>query len=451
MKFSISQFKTWLIASAFMACSPWAHAICYKVTGIGTNTSTIPQAVADMGYTATSWGGVLNSAAAAISFGTIFMGTGEQSLATAGTVLASANLNFIDTALKVPYSANQIVFKCALADADGLYEMYGLNAGNGNFYGGYAVNDVDGGYATPAQGIAYRITNLKTGLFYTSKWQERKLTSDDYITVGSMIYIPASSFGSATFELVKTDDIGSGAYVTRNAFAQIVAPQGIVALKGSFMNTGATTGATAAATAVTADMTSGVWSMRGGSTTVIRGNTCKVGDFDQVVQLPSIGAGDLRNGSSSSNTFNVSIECDAGAISGTTSSSTNAPVAMGFLVTQPTALSQASSLGLKSSSGGISYLLDDNYGTSGVASGVGIRLYSPYGAALNLLSSKDTTGTGNAAGWYGFADLLSATGATSTGGEAYGGTFTASLEQLPGLQAAAGSVNAQAQIVVSLQ
>lgn len=450
MKFSISQLKTWLIASAFMACSPWAHAICYKVTGIGTTTSTIPQAVADMGYTATSWGGILNSAAASISFGTIIMGTGAQSLATAGTVLASANLNFLDAAMKVPYSANQIVFKCALTDADAIYEMYALNAGNGVFYGGYAVNDVDGGYATPAQGIAYRITNLKTGLNYTGKWQERKLTADDYITVGSNIYIPASAFSSATFELIKTDDIGSGAYVTRNSFSQIISPQGFIAFKGNFMNTDVTTGATAS-TPSSPSNTSAVWSMRGGSTTIIRGNTCKVSDFDQVVQLPSIGAGDLRNGSSSSNTFNVSIECDAGAISGTTSSSTNAPVAMGFLVTQPTALSQASTLGLKSSSGGISYLLDDNYGTSGVASGVGIRLYSPSGTALNLLSSKDTTGTGNAAGWYGFADLLSATGATSTGGEAYGGTFTASLEQLPGLQAAAGSVNAQAQIVVSLQ
>ncbi len=451
MKFSITQFKTWLVAATMLTCSPWVHAICYKVTGIGTTTGTIPQAVADMGYTATSWGGVLNSAAAPISFGTVIVGTGAQSLAPAGTVLASADLNFIDHALKVPYSANQIVFKCALADADTLYEVYGLNAGSGAFYGEAAVNDVDGAYATPAQGIAYRVTNMKTGLFYTNKWQERKLNSDDYITVGANIYIPASAFSGVMFELIKTNDISSGAYVTRNAFAQIVAPQAMVALRGSFVNVGATTGTQSSASGVTPDATSGIWSMRGGSTTVIRGNTCTLGDFDQVVQLPSISIGDLRNGNSSSNSFNVSIECDAGAISGTTSSSTNAPVAMGFLVTQPTALSQASTLGLKSSSGGISYLLDDHYGTEGVASGVGIRLYSPSGAALNLLSSKETTGTGNAAGWYGFADLLGETGDTSTGGKAYGGTFTASLEQLPGLQAAAGSVNAQAQIVVSLQ
>ena len=191
--------------------------------------------------------------------------------------------------------------------------------------------------------------------------------------------------------------------------------------------------------------------MRYGTTTIIRGSTCTLGDFDQVVKLPSISAGDLRNGASSSNTFNVAIDCDSGAISGTTSSNTNAPVAMGFLVSQATALSQASTLGLQSSSGGISYLLDDNYGASGVASGVGIRLYSSAGKVLNLLSSSATTGTGNAAGWYGFSDLLSETGATASGGTSYAGTFTASLEQLPGLTAQAGSVNAQAQIIVSLQ
>ncbi|GAB2940148.1 fimbrial usher protein StbD [Hafnia psychrotolerans] len=448
MKFSITQFKTWLVTATMVACSSWAHAACFKVIGIGSSYSTIPQAVVDSGYTAKNWGGFFNSAAK-ISFGTITIGTGAQSLATAGTVLSSANLNFIDTALNVPYSANQIVFKCDLADADSLYEMYALYGAGGNFYGGYAVNDVEGGYATPSQGIAYRITNQKTGLYYTGQWQERKLTNDDYITVGAHIYIPASSFGSATFELVKTNDINSGAIITRDAFSQILSPQGFVVFKGNGMNTNLKTGSTASLPS--AFETSAVWSMYGGSTTIIRGNTCKVSDFDQVVQLPSISVGDLRNGNSSSNSFNVSIECDAGAISGTTSSSTNAPVAMGFLVTQPTALSQASTLGLKSSSGGISYLLDDHYGTEGVASGVGIRLYSPSGAALNLLSSKETTGTGNAAGWYGFADLLGNTGDTSTGGKAYGGTFTASLEQLPGLQAAAGSVNAQAQIVVSLQ
>ncbi|SFO52030.1 Fimbrial protein [Candidatus Pantoea varia] len=447
MKLNITKLKPWLFASVFMACTPGVQAVCYKVTGIGTTTSTIPQAVADLGYTATNWGGVLNAAAGAISFGTIIMGTGAEALAPAGTVIASADLPFLDKALKVPYAANQIVFKCALTDADTLYEMYALFGSAGTFYGGTATTDVPGAYQTPAQGIAYRITNVKTGLYYTSNWQERKLTSEDYITVDSTIYIPASSFDSAFFELIKTDDIYG--VPSRNAFTQIISPQGFVALKGNGINTNLTTNALAQSPSP--QNTSAVWSMRGGSTTIIRGNTCTLGEFDQVVNLPSISANDLRNGASSSNTFNVAIDCEIGAVSGTTSSNTNAPVAVGFLVTQATALSQASTLGLQSSSGGISYLLDDNYGATGVASGVGIRLYSSSGTALNLLSSSGTTGNGSAAGWYGFADIMSESGTTASGGTAYAGNFTASLEQLPGLTAQAGSVNAQAQIIVSLQ
>ncbi|MGC0837729.1 MULTISPECIES: fimbrial usher protein StbD [Pantoea] len=444
MKFKITTLKT--IAMGFIMCSPLSHAACFKVTGIGTSNSSIPQSVADKGYTAATWGGILNAAATPISFGNIIMGTGAETLAPAGTVIASADLPFISAALKTTYSANQIVYKCALSDADSLYEMYALYGAGGLFYGGTAVSDVEGGYQTPATGIAYRIRNEKTGLYYTSYWQQRQLTSEDYIIDGSDIYIPASAFSDALFELIKTDIIFGT--TTRTPFSQILSPQGFMIFKGNGINTNATTGALGN---ITSTYYSAVWSMRGGTTNIIRGNTCTLGDFDQVVKLPTISANDLRNGASSSNTFNVAIECETGAVSGTASSNTNAPVAVGFLVTQPTALSQASTLGLQSSSGGISYLLDDNYGASGVASGVGIRLYSSSGTALNLLSSSATTGSGSTAGWYGFADLMSETGTTAAGGPTYAGTFTASLEQLPGLIAQGGSVNAQAQIIVSLQ
>lgn len=448
MRLNITKSRPWLVAGLFMACATDVQAFCSKVTGIGTGTSSIPQDVADMGYTAAPWGnGVLNAAAGVISFGTIIMGTGAEALVPAGTVIASADLPFIDKGLKEPYAANQIVFKCALSDADELYEIYALAGGSGMFYGGKAVSDVEGAYQTPATGIAYRITNQKTGLYYTGYWQERKMTPDDYVVVGSTLYIPASSFDSATFELLKTDDIYGTP--TRNAFSQIVTPQAYEALRAPNINNNAATGSLAYSP--TPAMTSAVWSMRGGSTTIIHGNACTLADFDQVVKLPPISTGGLRDGEKSSNTFNVAISCEKGAYSGTDSSVSNAPVAVGFLVTQPTALSQASALGLQTSAGGITHLLDNNYGVSGVASGVGIRLYSSAGAALNLLSSTATTGTGAAAGWYGYADLMGETGVTPEGGTEYAGTFTASLEQIPGLTAQAGSVNAQAQIIVSLQ
>ncbi|MGC6389846.1 fimbrial protein [Ewingella sp. S1.OA.A_B6] len=447
MKFKITTLKTWLITLAFMVCSPWAHAVCFQITKIGaTGNSAMPQSVADQGYTAASWGGVFNAGAKPISFGTLIMGTGAQSLAPAGTVLASADLPFISSALVTPYAANQIVIKCALADANELYEMYTLNAVGGAIYGGQKATDIEGGYVTPATGIAYRIMNTKTGLYYTSYWQQRQLTSDDYITEGSSIYIKASAFSDAHFELLKTADVAG--VTSRNAFGQVIAPQGLVVFKGGLVNSGVTEGALGGDKAT---YYSALWSMRNGSTTIIRGNTCTLGDFDQVVQLPPISVGGLRDNGTSTNTFNVAITCDSGAVSGTTTNTTNAPVAMGFLVTQAAALAQASTLGLQTGSGGISYLLDDNYGATGVASGVGIRIYGLDGTPLNLLSSKDTTGTGSSAGWYGFAELLSETGDTPSGGKTYGGTFTASLEQIPGLSVQAGSINAQAQIIVSLQ
>ncbi|VFS90821.1 putative fimbrial usher protein StbD [Raoultella planticola] len=252
---------------------------------------------------------------------------------------------------------------------------------------------------------------------------------------------------------LKTNDSGNISYADpRNAFNTLTQAQATMRFKPVFGMTSPIAGAQATSPSASATNIVAVWGMRGGSTTIIHGETCVVSDFDQVVTLPPIGAAELNASMTSTSNFNVAIECDAGAVSGTVTNTTTPPVAMGFLVTQPTALAQAATLGLKNGYGGISHLLDNSYGTSGVASGVGIRIY-PEGSStpLTLLSTNTTTGTGNAAGWYGFSDYLDNVGATGTGGSRYSGLFTASLERLPGLQATAGSVHAQAQIFVSLQ
>ncbi len=449
MKFPVIQLKHGLIAALMIVSAPWAQAECRRVTSIGTGINDIPQEVADMGYTATPL--VTNGNNAPISFGVLSIGTGSVSLNPPGTLLGTANVDVISSGLHAPYAANQILYKCPLSDADSLYEMYAT--ANSNFYGGIEVNDIDSGYITPAKNVAFRITNQKAGAYYTKFWQERKLTPADYITVGSTIYVPASAFSNITFELLKTNDSGNISYADpRNAFNTLTQAQATVRFKPVFGMTSPIAGAQATSPSASATNIVAVWGMRGGSTTIIQGETCVVSDFDQVVTLPPIGAAELNASMTSTSNFNVAIECDAGAVSGTVTNTTTPPVAMGFLVTQPTALAQAATLGLKNGYGGISHLLDNSYGTSGVASGVGIRIY-PEGSStpLTLLSTNTTTGTGNAAGWYGFSDYLDNVGATGTGGSRYSGLFTASLERLPGLQATAGSVHAQAQIFVSLQ
>lgn len=105
---------------------------------------------------------------------------------------------------------------------------------------------------------------------------------------------------------------------------------------------------------------------------------------------------------------------------------------------------------MQTTSGGITYLLDTNYGSEGVASGVGIRIYDENGNALNLLPSK-TVRTGNQGGWYAYKNLTTTQGDSSDGVTTYTGNFTASLEAISGQTTSAGTVNAQLQVVVSFQ
>ena len=118
-----------------------------------------------------------------------------------------------------------------------------------------------------------------------------------------------------------------------------------------------------------------------------------------MVFLPAISRSELNAGMSSQAPFSVSIECEAGAVSSTNASTTtSANVAMGFLVNQPTAVSSAQTLRLVTSGGGLTWLLDNRYGSPGVASGVGIRIYNSNGSAINLLPDRGSSGTGNLRG-----------------------------------------------------
>jgi len=446
----ITKINSWLLAFSLIACAPSAQAFCYKVTDPtpGKNHNQIPEELAKE-YSARAWNmtNTGDQGAQTITFPVINIGSGGRlgALAPAGEQLSQTSLD-ITQGLDPSYEPNQILFKCDLSDADTLYELYATN-GKMNLYGGKAASDVDNAYLTPATYIAFRLTHLKTGNYYTPYWQQRKLMEgEDYIVFGSNIYVKAMAFSGVTFELIKTYDYDG--VPSRTPFSNNLAPEGVVTFKGNGINNVLTT-------SVLGSTNPGVnlvarWSLSGGSTTVIYGKTCTLGEFDQVVNLPPISVNDLGNGLNSVASFNVAIECEKGATSGTTSSDTNPPVAVGFYVTNDVA---SKKLGLQTGAGGITYLLDDNYGGSGVASGVGIRIYSSNNQALNLLSDNKQAGNGPDAGWYGFADLMSETGLTSSGGTTYAGTFTASLEQLPvpGLELKSGSVNARAQIIVSLQ
>ncbi len=432
------------VASLFFSASLLAN--CIKVT---SNSSLSAAAIA-AGYTAASWTGACDTCSGNIGLpATISINSGSN-FQPSGTLLASSVGSFLTSASNKAYSSNQILYRCQLADAGSLFEMYATNGDNA-YTGMYTTSEVDGAYYDVAKNVAVRITNLSSGEYYSRYWKQRQLTADSWFEDGTYIYIPASAFSNVLYEMYKINDTRyyvSAANMYKDAYTQ---PRGYIAFKGPGLDTNSLKDGM--------DSLSYFYGWYGnwpaawstwGNVTYVRGALCQVKDYPVVVLLPTISSAVLQSGGSSQAPFSVSLQCEAGAKSSTSASTSSAAnVSMGFLVNQPTAVSAAKTLGLTTSGGGLTWLLDNQYGASGVASGVGIRIYNRTGAALNLLPDRSSTGTGNARGWYAYQDLTSLVSSDTV--NTYSGDFTASLEALNGQTITAGTVNAQLQVVVSFQ
>ncbi|AVF37627.1 fimbrial usher protein StbD [Rahnella sikkimica] len=422
-----------------------SQATCSRATGTGYLTTALIEA----GYTATSWSGACDTCNGNIGLPSVVSLSTGSSFMPSGTLIASSTADFFQASVATTYGQNQILFRCALADADSIYEMYGTNGDNA-YTGRYTTDEVDNAYYSPVRNVAYRLTNTTTGEYYSRYWKARKLTADDWVQDETYIYIPASIFSGITIELFKID---STSYYTNSSTSWLMSysqPYGYIAFKGPGLSTNVTDGADSYSNAngwYTA------WPAAYGlynDVTFVRGAMCLVKDYPSVVLLPTISTSSLNNGETSQSTFDISLTCEDAAVSSVSKSTTSsANVAMGFLVNQSTAVTAATTLGLTSTSG-LTHLLDTNYGSSGVASGVGIRIYDESGNALNLLSST-TTATGNTGGWYAYKALTTSQDDSTDGVTTYTGNFTASLEAISGETVTAGTVNAQLQVVVSFQ
>ncbi|MBP2199565.1 fimbrial usher protein StbD [Pantoea cypripedii] len=422
------------------------QASCTKIT----SSSSLSSAAIAAGYTATSWTGACDTCNGNIGLPAVISINSGSTFQASGTLLASAVGNFLTSASNTAYTANQILYRCDVADADSLYEMYATN-GDDAYTGRYTTSEVDGAYYDQAKNVAVRMTNLSTGEYYSRYWKQRQLTANDWYSDGTYIYIPASAFSNVLYEMFKIDSTTYYANSDNYWLDSRSQPRGYIAFKGPGLDTNSLT--------VGMDSASyfygwygnwpGTWSSYS-DVTYVRGALCEVRDYPSVVLLPTVSISTLSAGGSSQAPFSISIECESGAISSTnTSSSSSANVAMGFLVNQSNAVIQATNLGLATSGGGLTWLLDTHYGSSGVASGVGIKIYNSNGTAINLLPDLTSTGTGNTRGWYAYKDLTTLVSSDST--SIYSGDFTASLEAIDGQTITAGTVNAQLQVVISFQ
>lgn len=411
------------------------------------------------GYTAKPWSGAGDLNVGPMNLPHTISISSTSSLQPSGTLLASSTVSFLTGASKTPYEPNQILFRCDLGDADSLYEYYSTN-GDSNHAGKHITNEVDDAYYTYVRNVAFRLTNTVTGEPYSRYWKKRKFNPDELYR-DDYIYVPASAFSDVTIELFKVTGTSPYDHEANNsekytwAFTQ---PLGYIAFQGGGLTTGLFDGADHAANASGWHSTwPGGWGLTSSSITFLRGAICSIQDYPSIVLLPNVSTTDLENGGSSQAAFDISLVCESSATAGTASKPYERQVAMGFLVNNASAVSAARSLGLISGSSGITALLDTNYGSDGVASGVGITIHSAKtGNQINLLSTsvsahQGASNAGSANGWYGYDELTNKSGEDGRGNNLYTGSFIASLGKIGNQTVKAGTVNAQLQVLVSLQ
>ncbi len=425
-----------------------SKAVCIKVT----DNSFLSDSAIKAGYTARNWYGAFDDNIGHLGLPSVISVSTSNKFQPAGTVLASSIANFLTSATRTPYSAKQILFRCELKDAGQLYELYSTN-GDNIFVGGRQAKELGGAYYDVERNVAVRMTNLSTGEYYSRYWKQRQLTADSWFQDDHAIYIPASAFSNILYEMIKisaSDQFIYAGRINKDTYNQ---PRGYIAFKGPGLDTFAIQEGDDHANKYLGwpYVWPGAWGTYN-QVTYIRGATCTIEDYPSIVILPQITVRALSSGQSSQATFSLTLNCESGAMSSTHPTTNIANVAMGFLVNQPTAVAAARRLGLTTSGGGLTWLLDTHYGEKGVASGVGIKIYDKQGAAINLLPDRMVTASGSTRGWYAYKDLTTFSGTKENGSiETWHGDFTASLEALSGQTVTVGSVNAQLQAVVSFQ
>lgn len=395
--------------------------------------------------TASAWSGSLDNNNGSLGLpGVIDLSTAAN-FQPDGTLLAAATSDFTTFALNTGYDPERVLFRCAAADVDQLFEMYATNGDNdygGKNEDGAIAGNVPSGFATYVRNVVIRLTNLSTGEYYSRLWKGRRLTGLDTDSTGRIL-VKAKNFSNLYTELFRIDYVRAG---TNNAASYTYAytqPNAYIAFKGPGIS-GPVEGTDSVSNwpgwYSTWPASIGLYNYL----TFRRTTICAVTNFTPTVILPRISVAELNSGSSSSAEFSVDFQCQTGITSGVNAGA----VAMGFLVPAANA-AKAQALGLMNGSGGISHLVSDNYGAAGMANGVGIRIYRNNNPMYLL--SKNVTQTGNNGGWYGIFQGAQTITGTVSGGNSYTENFRAELSKISGQTVTAGAVNAHAQVVIRVQ
>lgn len=427
-----------------------ASATCYRVTG--TSTSPNNYQVLPTEGAAYSWAGAGNGYNGSLGLPNA-INVSDEGFQPNGTLLAAGTAAFTQYGYKTPYGPEQTFYRCAPADAGSLFEMYAIH---GN-YSDVAKNEdgalygIPSGFATKWANVAFRMTNLISGQYFKRNWQQRPLTGLDVDSRGYLL-IKAKNFTSVYTELYRIGPGAASGLQTGTGLYNDVYPLAYIAFAGPGISSPPLGSDSYGNSQGYGSEWPGTLSLYN-YVTIRRSATCAVNTVTPVVQFPLITVAELMAGGNRQVPFQVSFKCQSAAVSGVAQTQT----ALGLL---PSAGSRAaaSSLGLTNASGGSAYLLSDQYGSAGIAQGVGIRILRS-NQVINLLPNESSlmgvSATANAMiGWYPVLGGSQQKTASSGGVDQYTETFNARLEKLTqGTQppVTAGTVNATAQVIIRVQ
>ncbi|WP_312254261.1 fimbrial protein [Stutzerimonas nitrititolerans] len=446
------------LLALLLAPSAWAN--CYKVTGVGTATTTLTYQIRPGEGTAGAWAGACDTCNGPLGLPSVINVT-DASFQPDGTLIASSVAPLTQYGASAGYDPEKVFFRCAAEDE--VYEMFSTNADDlysGWYNGGDSVGNSIGlqsAYRTAWPNVLLRLTHVESGQYFTDVWRERLLSGLDVDSRGFKL-VKAKNLSAVRAELFSAPLESTQGYSpnTKSRLYGRTQPAGYIAIKGpnlAYPNVGQTHYGNYSGW-------HGNWPGAIGlyrDVTLKRYPTCAVTNVTPHVVFPSISIGEINSGASREMPFQVDFKCQTGVLSSTTPSTSQtgtSGTALGIKVSAG-ALAASSGLGLVNANGGLSYLISDRYGQPGMAQGVGIRLLRN-GSAMNLLANEDSANGSNAEarGWYPvIAGASNKTGEMS-GISQYSETFRARLEKLslgsmPTVTP--GRVEATAQVVIRVQ
>ncbi|CAD5109396.1 fimbrial protein [Zestomonas carbonaria] len=445
------QFLSPLLA-LLLAQDAWAT--CYKVTSVGSSTTTSNTQIRPGEGTAASWAGACDTCNGSLGLPSV-INVSDPGFQPYPTLIASSVAPHTQYGAAAGYDPERVFFRCAPEDA--VYEMFSTNGDNlysGWYDGGDSVGNSIGlqaAYRTAWPNVLLRLTHVETGQYFTDVWRERRLSGLDIDSRGFQL-VKAKNLSAVRTELFSAP-LEPTRYYSPGTPSQIYGytqPAGYIAIKGPGLDY----------PTVGQAHIGGNW---GGwhhywpgaiglynRVTLKRYPTCVVTNVTPRVVFPPISLGEVNAGAFREMPFEVAFKCQSGVINSVAATGT----ALGIKVSAG-ALAASSALGLANSNGGLAYLVSDNYGQPGVAKGVGIRLYRN-STPMNLLASEDSANGSNAQarGWYPVIGAASNPTGTNGGIAHYSEIFRARLEKLSvGTQPTAtpGRVEATAQVVIRVQ